>query len=173
MTKPRDEKYGMTFERVDYALRYEPDTGNFYWKVAFSDKTRVGIIAGGINRQGYHRVRIDGHYYLGHRLAWLLIHKEWPAVEIDHINRVKNDNRLCNLREATHSQNHANTGLRSDNTTGYKGVQWDKQKQKYIAIAFKNKKRIHVGFFDDPKKAHEAYCEKSREIHGDYHDMGL
>lgn len=163
----------MTFERVNYALRYDHTIGLFYWRVALSDKTRIGVLAGGINAQGYRRIKIDGHYYLAHRLAWLLTHGVWPSAEIDHKNRIKSDNRLPNLREATHSQNHANVGLRSDNSTGFKGVQFSKQKGKYQAIAEKEGKRFHIAFFDDPATAHAAYCAKAKELFGAFHDRGI
>lgn len=172
MTEARDTKYGLDFDRVNEVLSYDTETGIFRWKVKISDRAPVGKIAGGYTHQRHWRIRIDGHYYLAHRLAWLLINGEWPPQEIDHINRIRDDNRWANLRLASHSQNHANCGLRSDNTSGYKGVQFDKQKNKFLAQAYKDGKRIHVGFFDDPAEAHVAYCAKSKELHGDYHFPG-
>jgi len=90
----------------------------------------------------------------------------WPAFEVDHENRIRDDNRWGNLRQATHSQNHANCGTRTDNTTGFKGVQFCKQKQKYIAIAVKDGKRHYAGFHATPEAASVAYEAKAKELHG-------
>ena len=168
-----ETEYGLDFDRVNEVLSYDPETGTFRWKVMLSCRCPVGKIAGCHAAHGHWRIKIDGRYYFAHRLAWLLIHGEWPDKEIDHINRVRDDNRWGNLRLADHSQNHANCGLRSDNTTGYKGVQFDKQKNKFLALAHKDGKRVHVGFFDDPAEAHAAYCAKSKELHGDFHHSGV
>lgn len=168
MTKPRDEKYGLTFDRVNEVLEYDPVTGIFRWKIKLSDRAPIGKIAGGHSIRGHWRIRIDGHYYFAHRLAWLLMTGVWPSVEIDHDNRIRDNNRWVNLREATHSQNHANCGLRSDNTTGYKGVMLCKQKQKYHAVVVKNGKRHHAGYFDDPVLASIAYLAKAKELHGEF-----
>src|ERR1700731_2752322 len=107
----RDGKYGLDFDRVNEVLSYDPETGIFRWKVKLSDRSPIGKRSGGHTSSGHWRIRVDGHYYLAHRLAWLLTHGVWPRDEIDHINRVRDDNRLANLREASHSQNHANCGL--------------------------------------------------------------
>jgi len=172
LTKARDDKYGLDFDRVNEVLSYDPETGFFHWKVKIGDRSPVGKLAGGYAVNGHWRIRIDGHYYFAHRLAWLLMKGVWPAYEVDHKNRVRDDNRWSNLREANHSQNHANCDIRSDNTSGYKGVQFDKQKNKFLAQAYKDGKRVHVGFFDDPAEAHAAYCAKSKELHGEFHFPG-
>jgi hypothetical protein len=168
----RDVKYGLDFDRVSEVLSYDPKTGIFRWKVKLSDRSPIGKIAGGYACRGHWRIRIDGHYYFAHRLAWLMTHGMWPKDEIDHINRVRDDNRLANLREASHSQNHANCGVRQDNTSGYKGVHFSKQKGKFAALVVKHGKRHHAGFFDDPYSAHLAYLAKAKELHGDFHSSG-
>lgn len=168
MTKPRDTKYGLDFDRVNEVLSYEPSTGIFRWKVKVSDRAPVGKRAGGYAASRHWRIRIDGHYYMAHRLAWLLMTGAWPEFEVDHENRIRDDNRWVNLRPATHSQNHANCGLRSDNTTGFKGVQFCKQKQKYIAIAVKDGKRHHAGLHATADAASAAYEAKAKELHGEF-----
>lgn len=173
MTKPRDTKYGMNFDRVNEVLSYDQDSGIFRWKVRLSDRSPIGKIAGGHAPKGHWRIRIDGHYYFAHRLAWLLMTGDWPTFEIDHKNRVPDDNKWPNLRPATASQNHANGNLRKDSTTGYKGVQFCKQKGKFLAQVVKDNKRHYIGFFKDPYEAHLAYLAKAEELHGEFHTAGV
>lgn len=165
----RDTKYGLTFERVNEVLDYDPATGIFRWKIKLSDRSPLGKIAGGPIKKHW-RIRIDGHYYLAHRLAWLIMTGKWPSGEVDHENRTGRDNRWRNLREATHSQNHANGSLRSDNTTGYKGVM--RARGRFVAIAVKGGKRYFAGYHDTPELAHVAYLAKAKELHGDFHSAG-
>lgn len=88
--------------------------------------------------------------------------------QVDHINRNKLDNRRENLRIATHSQNHANTGIRKDNSSGYKGVHWNKQSQKWVAQIKINKKTKRIGAYDTPEEAYKAYCAKAKELFGEF-----
>lgn len=168
----KDGKYGLTFDRVNSVLEYEPETGIFRWKVKLSDRSPVGKAAGGHAVCGHWRIRVDGHYYMAHRLAWLLMTGDWPPTEIDHKNRVRDDNKWGNLRCCTHSQNLANANRRSDNSTGFKGVRFDPVLKKYRAVSYKDGKQIYAGIFDDPEAAFEAYRRKSLEIHGEFHHSG-
>ena len=103
-------------------LIYDPTTGIFNWKVKVG-KHNVGDVAG--TKQRYVRIRISGKDYMAHRLAWLYAYGCWPVNQIDHINRDKLDNRLCNLRDVPQSINQRNVGLRKDNSSGVRGVSWD------------------------------------------------
>src|SRR6185369_10895033 len=100
------------------------------------------------NHQGYWRIFIYGKAYLGHRLVWLYVYGEWPRGDIDHVNRTRSDNRLCNLRVATRSQNLGNMGRRPVNTSGYKGVTWHKRAEKWLAQISVNRKNIYLGLFN-------------------------
>lgn len=100
----------MPVEKLRGVLGYDPDTGGFRWLVDRGcnfHRMRAGSAAGTVNSYGYVVIKIGGRFYKGHRLAWYLAHGEWPprAMEIDHINRVKGDNRLCNLRLVSKSEN--------------------------------------------------------------------
>ncbi len=87
---------------------------------------------------------------------------------VDHINHDGLDNRKSNLRLATHAQNNSNVGKYSNNTSGFKGVCWNKNDKKWQAqIGFKGKLYV-VGRFDDPEEAHKAYCEKAKELNGEF-----
>ena len=148
-------------------LSYDPETGEFRWRVSRRGVT-AGALAGTLNHQGYWRIFIYGKAYLGHRLVWLYVYGEWPQGDIDHVNRTRSDNRLCNLRVATRSQNLGNMGRRPVNTSGYKGVTWHKRAEKWLAQISVNRKNIYLGLFNCPIAAHAAYIAKARSLFGEF-----
>ncbi len=99
---------------------------------------------------------------------WLIITGEWPEGRLDHINRVKSDNRWCNLREATNSQNLMNRYAPKNNTSGYKGVTLRQANQKWRSRITVNYKRIYLGDFDTKIEAHEAYYAASQKYFGEF-----
>ena len=90
------------------------------------------------------------------------------SIFTDQKDRNTFNNQRLNLREATPSQNKMNSKIRSDNTSSYKGVSWCKLMQKWKARITVNGKRIHLGYFDDPKEAHEAYCTAADQYFGEF-----
>jgi hypothetical protein len=103
-------------------FKYEPETGNIYWKISRGIHHSVGAIAGCFDCKGYIIVRLDGKGYKAHRLAWLLHYGEWPSKSLDHINGIKADNRISNLREASSQQNAQNRKVCNNSATGIKGL---------------------------------------------------
>lgn len=143
-------KSTLTYERLRELLHYDPVEGVFTWivdrmsgagKVKFS--ARAGDRAGFIDPKGYIKICVDTSDYFAHRLAFLYMTGEWPAEQIDHKNRVKDDCRWVNLREATHSQNKENESLRKDNKSGVKGVLWDARRQCWCAHLVKKPVRFY------------------------------
>jgi hypothetical protein len=118
----------------------------------------------GRNRRGYIDISIDGHRYLGHRLAWLYMTGAWPEKEIDHINCNPSDNSWRNLRQATRRQNMCNTRARA----AYKGVTWSIKSRKWQAGIKTGGKFYYLGLFDDPRTAHAAYCEAAIRKYGEF-----
>lgn len=113
----------LTIERLRELLTYDSDTGAFTWIKAPGRNYRyVGKPAGRRDSNGYLIVGIDGNLYMAHRLAWFWTHKAWPEKQLDHRNRITDDNRMVNLREATYVQNSHNVGLQSRNVSGVRGV---------------------------------------------------
>jgi hypothetical protein len=102
-------------------LDYDPDTGEFRWRTSRGTKMHRAGDAAGFLQNGYRVVWIGKRPYGLHRLAWLWMTAAWPR-QIDHVNLNRADNRWCNLREATTSQNLANARMPSTNTSGFKGV---------------------------------------------------
>lgn len=130
-------------------LRYDPETGVFTWR-------GTGKKAGW-DCNGYCRIQIRGGQFLAHRLAWFYVHGVWPDRYIDHANGNPGDNRISNIREATPTQNRLNSKRQSNNTSGFKGVSWNDNAGLWHCRAIVDGKRIHIGYFADPSKAHEAY----------------
>lgn len=124
------------------------------------------------NSDGY-PIRIE--YENGKYKKQIFMHKEILKVpkgkQVDHINRDKKDNRISNLREVTPSQNQANRGLDSHNTSGYKGVSFDKKAKKYRAYVRKDGKTYNLGFYTEREQAAKAYNLKATELFGEYANL--
>jgi hypothetical protein len=154
MTEPK-----LTAERLRELLSYDPETGIFTWIARPALCNRIGAMAGSFDTRGYLRIQIDGRGHKYHRLAWLYVNGEWPKKGLDHINGVKDDNRICNLREATDSQNAANCAARPCNTSGFKGVYLESRSktQKWRARVQVSGKLRNFGSFTDQTTAMIAY----------------
>jgi transposase InsO family protein len=138
----------LTVERLKELLHYDPETGIFTWKVSTSKRVKVGDQAGkATNLAGYKRVRVLNELYLAHRLAWFYVFGSWPTKNLDHINRVKTDNRIANLREADHTANSHNMLTPKRNTSGHVGVWYEEKGRRWIAGIMHQYKRIHLGRF--------------------------
>jgi len=151
-------------EKVKELFDYKD--GELFWKKIGPNK-RTDRPAGAVNRDGYRRIKYMYKLYAVHRLVWTY-HGNAPVAFIDHINGDVLDNRIENLRAATHSQNCMNTRLRSDNTSGIKGVRWSKLKQKWIGTVGVNYKNYCAGEFDTKEKAAEAVAKLRQELHGEF-----
>lgn len=153
-------------------LEYCADTGEFKWlprdDVGRAWNARYAGKIAGRNTNGYRVIAINRKAYYAHRLAWVYVTGEWPKSDIDHINLNKSDNRLCNLREASRSQNSQNTPIRARNTCGLKGVTWHKKDKKWQAQIMVGRKPMYLGSYKTPNEAHDAYVEASRLYHREF-----
>lgn len=126
-------------------LNYNPETGIFTWLVdRYSNKVK-GKQAGS-NKEGYTIIYIDKKPFRAHSLAWLYVYGFIPK-EIDHINRNKSDNRLCNLRVTDRFKNCQNRNLAVSNKTGVSGVSFSRKTKKWIAQITVNRKFHYLGCF--------------------------
>jgi len=157
----------MSPDQVDKYLRYED--GKFFWIKKKSCKTVVGRRAGHRRPDGYRKIGFAGKSYFEHRLAWFFHYGEWPNGEIDHIDRVRDNNRIENLRLATRSQNACNTDGNKGSAVGLKGVSlsYVPQKPYRASICYEGKTK-HLGCFEDEHSAHQAYLESCKELHGEF-----
>lgn len=151
-------------EMIKNLFQYQ--NGNLIWLVS-KGKAKKGQIAGSPDKQGYLIVRINGKAYKAHRLIFLL-HKGYLPQFIDHIDRDPSNNCIENLREATNSQNQANSKLHAKNSSGYRGVSWHKTAKKWEARASINKKQKYLGCFDTAEEAHQACKLAVQNYFGEY-----
>jgi hypothetical protein len=152
-------------------FEYCPETGILFWKEAPKYKpTLKGKTVGCKDSAGYLVTRRKGRNYYIHRLIWFYVHGYWPEY-IDHINGDRSDNRIENLRECSNQQNNNNKGKPKSNTSGYKGVTWDKRSNRWVAQIQVGEFHIHLGSFKDKNQASEAYRQSAIKYQGDFvHD---
>jgi len=116
-----------------------------------------------VDERGCVKTNINGKIL---RLHNLIMGK--TKLEIDHINNNPSDNRIANLRFATHQQNSFSRPIRADNTSGYKGVYFNKKVRKYQSTIVFEGKQNYIGLFDSAKEAAKAYNQKATELFGMY-----
>lgn len=170
--------YQISADQAREALSYDAETGVFRWRVKVGRGVAVaypGDVAGnkGATVNGYLYISLNRQRLLAHRMAWLYVHGEWPTRQIDHINGDRRDNRMCNLRLATASENACNGRLRATNTSGLRGVSWSKDKRKWVARIVKDRKQHVLGYFGDKQQAHLAYLEAAGNLHGAFSQSDL
>lgn len=119
------------------------------------------------NSNGYVLVAINRRLHKSHRVAWAIATGEWPDGQIDHINGVRNDNRLCNLRVVSNLINSMNRGRKKNNTSGVTGVYWSKQAKKWQAYINVGR-RQHLGYYDEISAA--AAARKAAERRLGFHE---
>lgn len=140
---------------IDYIKEhysYDPETGQIFSK-------RAGRVIGtkAKNRNTFYwRAKIRGRYHSLHRVAWAINYGVWPSGQIDHRNGDGLDNRLENLRDATHTQNQRNQRIHKKNTTGVRGVSPYRRTGQFQALILFNGKRLHLGCFDTVEAAASA-----------------
>jgi hypothetical protein len=140
------------------------------WRREQPNNVDMSKPAGSINNTGYRRIWTKGKLHQAHRLIFLYHHGYLPKF-IDHIDRVKLNNNIDNLRDSNDQNNH-NVDRRKDNSSGYKGVNLRKCDKKWCARIQINGKRIFLGYFVCPKEAHAAYCKAADELHGEFANYG-
>lgn len=125
-----------------------------------------GSVAGSLNADGYVHISVYKRKYPAHVLAWIYVYGIHPKDEIDHIDGVRNNNRISNLRAATRLQNQQYISkIQTNNKSGVRGVCWNKQKNKWMASISSKGKSIHIGYYQTLEQAHMAYVETKRSIH--------
>ena len=176
-----------TPEVLRQLMTYDPETGKLFWAQRgaewFTDGTRhTAEVQARIwntkyadkeaftptNGTSYHTGAVLGKMLLAHRIAWAITHGRWPDHFIDHINGVRSDNRLANLREATNAQNGRNRVVQKDSVSGVKGVRFDRRHGRWQARITVHRKQKHLGYYDTPEAAAAAYAEGARRYHGEF-----
>lgn len=156
----RDE---LTVERLRELLNYDPETGVFTWRMRTAHCVRAGDVAGSLD-DGYVGISIDGHRFGAHRLAWLHYYGKWPAEKIDHIDRVRHNNRIANLREADKFINAQNITASRTKKVPLLGVT-PLPSGKFQAMIGKGGRAFYLGSFVTAERAHQAYLAAKRKMH--------
>lgn len=171
---PAKYRTDLTADFVRSVLNYDSETGILSWRERpeYPRKwnTRyAGKVAGIIQPSGYVYIQVRGRVaYSGHRIAWLHFFGENPAAAIDHINGIRSDNRITNLRQASNSDNCCNKAKQRNNKSGFVGVHFDAQHRMWRATINKDGFRHDVGFFADPEIAATARSNFLESIHGKF-----
>jgi len=145
--------------------------GALYWKNTTCPRLKNGERAGFVNETGYHKIKIKSKHYGEHQIVFLMFNGYLPKV-LDHVNFIRNDNRIENLREVTTQENCINRSMYKNNKSGYKGVCYDKSKNKWVVTIQLNKKKKHIGYFEDVELADLVSQEAISKYHGKFANYG-
>jgi HNH endonuclease/AP2 domain len=164
----KDKNLGLTAEEVLRTFDYNPNNGLLRWKIT-RQKVIKGKIAGYVSKSdGYRYVCINQNDLLAHRIIWLMMTGKWPKCQIDHKNRVRDDNRWINLRESTNGQNTINQEVRKDNQLGAKGIWYDEKRNQYrVKIQVKGKSYT-IGRYNTLEEAKEWRKLAEEEFYGEF-----
>lgn len=153
-------------------LRYDGYTGLFYWRndAGGHGEIKAGSVAGWIKPNGYRYVFVAGKVRQTSHLAWLYVHGYLPpkGMEMDHMDRVRSNDRIANLRIATKAQNGRNKDRQKNNTSGYKGVSWDSSKRRWVAMITADRHQKMLGRFVDIKDAIAAREHAVATLHREF-----
>ena len=147
--------------------------GGLYYTLPIAKRTKVGDRFGWIRSDGYRQGSVNSKSYFEHRLIWLYHYGEWPKDQLDHINGIRDDNRIENLREVTNQQNQFNKKSASGSSSQYKGVYWNKNSGKWHSRCQTSVSNKHLGFFDCEIEAAKAYDDYTKSLYGVYANPNL
>jgi hypothetical protein len=167
MSKPKHTSREQLL-RLRSVLDFDPASGRITWKTKYCQKIVVGAEAGVVDRYGYRIICVDGLKYFAHRIVWAFVHDAWPPSELDHRDGNPSNNSISNLRIAKRAQNLRNQGLKKTNSSGHKGVSWNKTFNKWQARIQVDKKQIWLGLHDSLDDAAKAYERAAKEHHGSF-----
>ena len=161
----------ITAEEARALLNYDPNTGEFTWKVSHGSngKIREGKKTGVKHNKGYVKICINKRQYQAHRIAWLITHGKWPTGVIDHIDRDRSNNRLSNLRDISSVENsHNSIKATSLSKSGLRGVYMKKGSERWCASIRANGEIHALGWFDSKELAYAAYLDAKAKYHPSY-----
>lgn len=158
-----------TLEKLRFLFEYDSDTGEIRWKNVLSNRTVKGSAAGSLNKKGYLMVGVDCERLYAHRIAYFMAFGRDPGENlVDHRNNIKSDNRACNLRLASNSQNHFNVPRTKANKSGVKGVCRCGTTGLWRAYIVVNYKQHRLGLFSTIEFAAEAVAKAREKLHTDF-----
>ena len=153
--------------KEDVCELFDYRNGNLFWKISPARNIPIGRKVGSPHNRGYLQVSYKKKKYFCHRLIFLM-HNGFLPAEIDHINGIKDDNRIENLRGSSASQNRSNRKTPSHNRSGVKGVHWNNRERAWVAKVMLNKKVKYVGKYSNLEGAKKAVIKARRELHNEF-----
>ena len=157
----------LTAKKLREFLKYDPRTGVLTWIKFLNGRVPIGSEAG-IIWDGYRHIKFGGKLYRAHRLAWLWMTGKWPRKNLDHRDCNGLNNRWSNLREADLSENGFNRRTSKRNTTGFKGVSFNKLQKKFEVRLQVRGVSLFLGRWPTAKEAHAKYVKASKKYHGEF-----
>lgn len=149
-------------------LSYAPTTGVIQWVKSPANRVKDNDKVGCKAKNGYLKFEFKGKQLYCHRVAFALHYGHWPNNQIDHINGIRDDNRILNLRECSSMENSRNSKAPTTNKSGIKGVTRHKDTSKWCAFIHHNRKKYHLGIFDNYDDAKFAVMESRELFHGEF-----
>lgn len=156
----------ITQEELKRVMHYDEKNGLFTWIGSKSNRAKNGSIAGTLSK-GYIRIQIGETVHSAHRLAWLYMYGNLPENHIDHINHIRSDNRIDNIRLVSRGENNRNLSISKRNNSGVIGVSWDAKRNKWRSQICINGKNTGLGRFNNFDDA--VSSRKEAEVLHNYH----
>jgi hypothetical protein len=178
MTINRAKEAALAPAMLKELFDYSPETGELTWRrrsdpaLAFWNNRFAGKRAGSQMQGGHREVFINAVRHREHRVIWAWMTGKWPLGEIDHKNRIRHDNRWENLRDVSTAQNAWNKWVPEKNSSGRKGVCWERFTQKWKAEIRVDGRCYTLGRFPSVELAAAAYAEAAALLHGNYACVG-
>jgi hypothetical protein len=157
-----------SLERVRELFHYDALSGRLIRRITVKGGGNVGDVSGSPRDSGHLVVGIDYKVYSVHHIVWFLAYGLWPTGWIDHRDGDPANNRLRNLRIATPAQNAANCKRYASNTSGYKGVSYNKRRQLWVSRLQTAGKALYLGAYPSPEMAYSVYCLAARDNFGEF-----
>lgn len=157
----------MTKEILNELFQYRE--GQIFWKIKPAKQIAIGARAGTTMSHKYRQVQLRYGLILEHRIIWIMHFGEIPeGFTIDHIDHNPSNNSIGNLRIATFAENTWNSKKSKNNTSGFKGVYFSKDKNKWTSQIGANGVTKHLGYFDTAESAHEVYKQAANKLHKEF-----
>ncbi len=163
-TEGLNMKDNLTQDQLKKLLHYDKETGIFTWKVHRLNQINAKTQAGSKAKSGYRSIKINRSSYREHRLAWLYVYGYFPENFLDHINRIRDDNRIVNLREASFQCNARNANVSKRNKTGVTGVHVCGLTGEFVASISVDRRNYGRGSFKTLKEAAKARWDAEVEF---------
>lgn len=158
-------KEDLTQDLISKVLRYDPILGTFIWISNLHSKSVIpGSRAGYLKKSGYRGISLFGRTYAEHHLAWFTYYGVWPSGQLDHIDQVRSNNSISNLREVTVAENARNRSRNPNSKLGEHGIWFNKRTFKYVAEISLNGKKVYQKSFDNIDDAITERKAKSIEL---------